>query len=109
MKKTVAIALFSFFSLHADLFAQKEIRVLSPDGHIVFNLAINTGIPVYSVSYNKNLLINKSSLNIQLEGIGMFRQALIARSSAVKEIKETYKLFVGKAGNVKNNYRQVVI
>ena len=44
-----------------------------------------------------------------MEGAGMFRQALISRSSAVKEVKETYKLVVGKAGNVKNNYRQVLI
>jgi alpha-glucosidase len=107
MKKLLLIA--SFFSSHACLYAQKEVRVSSPDGHIVFGLSINAGIPIYSVSYNKNLLIDKSSLNIQMEGAGMFRQALIIRSTAVKEVKETYKLVVGKAGNVKNNYRQVLI
>src|SRR5213079_1717821 len=97
MKRLLLIA--SFFSSYACLYAQKEIRVSSPDGHIVFSLSINAGIPIYSVSYNKSLLIDKSSLNIQIEGVGMFRQALISRSTAAKEIKETYKLVVGKAGN----------
>jgi alpha-glucosidase len=107
MKRLLLIA--GFFSLHLTLFAQKEVRVSSPDGHIVFGLSINAGIPIYSVSHKKNLLIDRSSLNIQIEGIGMFRQASISRSTAVKEVRETYKLVVGKAGNVINNYRQVLI
>ena len=109
MIRSLPILFFVFVSLNQFIFAQEDIRLTSPDGRIVFNLTINTGIPVYSVRFNKNMLIENSSLNIQIEGLGMLRQAVISQSSAIKEIKESYKLIVGKTSTVNDRYRQVII
>jgi alpha-glucosidase len=94
---------------HGLLFAQKDVHLTSPDGRIVFALAINRGIPVYSVAFNKNPLIENSSLNLQVDGLGMLRQAYISQSPAIKEVNETYTLPVGKASRVSNHYRQAII
>jgi alpha-glucosidase len=91
------------------LFAQKEIHLTSPDGRIVFDLEINEGIPVYSVSFNKTVLIEKSTLNLDLEGTGMFQQAWISRPAVYTEVNAKYKLVAGKASVVNNHYRQVII
>ena len=108
MRRSLPILFFTLL-FYGCLFSQKDVRLTSPDGRIVFNLTINTGIPVYSVTFHKNVLIENSSLNIQIEGLGMLRQAVISQSSAIKEIKESYKLIVGKTGTINDRYRQVII
>src|SRR5258706_3702953 len=108
MKKGCFILLFAVLHCRESLFAQKEIRLSSPDGRIVFSLAINKNLPSYSVFFNKNPLIENSTLNLQFEE-GMMRKAIIGQPSAIKEVKETYKLIVGKASAVNNHYRQIII
>src|SRR5215204_703566 len=98
---------FQFFTQHH--FAQNNVRLTSPDGRIDFNLKINEDIPLYSVAFKKNFLIENSSLNLDLEGMGMLRQAFISGSPIYKEVNETYKLIVGKASSVNNHYRQAKI
>jgi alpha-glucosidase len=103
--------LVSFFFLFAPvyLFAQPKIHVTSPDGNIVFDLAIQAGIPVFSIAYKKNKLIENSSINLDIEGLGTFQQAFIDKPPVFKEINENYKLVVGKASVVNNHYHQVTI
>lgn len=108
MKKSLSIFFFSlFFTGH--LFAQRDISLSSPDGYIVFKLNINDGIPVYSITFKKNSLIEKSALNLELEGIGKFQQAFIKGPPVYKEVNENYKLVIGKASSVNDHYRQVII
>ena len=109
MIKSLSILFFVFFSFTQYIFAWKDVRLNSPDGRIVFNLTINKGTPVYSIAFNKNRLIENSSLNLDLEGIGKFQQAFIGNSPATKEVNENYKLRVGKASIVNNHYRRVII
>jgi alpha-glucosidase len=96
-----------FFIPH--LFAQNNIRLTSPDGRIEFILKANEDIPAYSITFKKNLLIENSSLNLDVEGMGMLRQAFIRAPVVNKEVNESYKLIVGKASTIKNHYRQAII
>jgi alpha-glucosidase len=89
--------------------AQNIVRLTSPDGHIEFRLKANEDAPVYSIVFKKKLLIENSSLNLDLEGMGMLKQAFISTPLVKKEVNESYKLIVGKASTVKNHYRQAII
>lgn len=102
-------SLFLLFISPVYLFAQKEVRLQSPDGNIAFTLKINEGRPVYSVGYKKNSLLDNSLLNVDLEGKGMLQKAFIRKPPVLKEVNENYKLVVGKAGTVNNHYHQAVI
>ena len=99
---------FSLFSIEF-LFAQNNVRLTSPDGRINFSMKVNEDIPVYSIAFKKRFLIENSSLNLDLEGMGMLRQAFISTLPVYKEVNESYKLIVGKASTVKNHYRQAII
>jgi alpha-glucosidase len=99
---------FLFLFLPIYLFAQKEVRLNSPDGNIVFTMKLNEDLPVYSITFKKNILIENSSVNLDIEGLGTLQKVVI-NQSAIKEINENYKLVVGKASTVNNHYRQVII
>ncbi len=109
MTHRLLIPFLIFYLLSQQLFAQSAIRLASPDGRMVFNFTIIRGIPVYSISFKEKLLIENSSLNLQLEGEGMLRKAIIIRPAVIKEIKEGYTLTVGKTGRVNDHYRQAII
>src|SRR5688572_21885999 len=109
MRKGLSILFFfSLFSI-GYLFAQNNFRVTSPDGRIQFVLRANEDAPVYSIAFKKRFLIENSSLNLDLEGMGRLRQAFISTPPVYREVNESYKLIVGKASIVKNHYRQAII
>ena len=89
--------------------AQENTQLSSPDGRIVFNFKINNGIPVYSVAFKKNLLIDNSSLVVELDELGRLQKPLITKSPVIKEVKESYRLIVGKASLVNDHYKQITI
>lgn len=105
MRGILLILFFSIFSFN--LRAGSDVRVTSPDGKIVFTLSGYMGLPVYSVAYNKIVLIENSSLKLVLDG--MMKQFFINDAPVYKEINETYRLIVGKASLVKNHYKQAII
>jgi len=87
--------------------AQKAIHISSPGGHISVDLSTITGVPVYSVRFKNNTLIENSSLKLVLDG--MFQQFFVIKSAVYKKVKQNYKLVVGKASLVKDHYRQVTV
>ena len=109
MSIKILILFFIHFLLNPILFGQRAIHLTSPNGTIAFNLRIEQGVPVYSVSFKKNKLIDNSILNLELEDIGKFEQAYIAKEPVYKQAVERYKLIVGKASNINHPYKQVVI
>ncbi|HEV8286836.1 MAG TPA: glycoside hydrolase family 97 protein [Chitinophagaceae bacterium] len=106
LKKAFSL-LCLFFSGY--LFAQKPVRLNSPDGNIVFTLQLHGDLPVYSVAFKKNMLIENSSINLDIEREGMLRKAFIDWPPVFKEVNEKYKLIVGKASIVNSHYRQAII
>src|SRR5688572_11435567 len=107
MEKSLSIVFFFLFLYTG--FSQQPVHVTSPDGRIAFNFEINNGIPVYSISFKKGLLIENSAMNLELEEIGKFINAFVIQKPVVKEVNESYKLIVGKASNVKARYKQATI
>ena len=105
--KIITCICFLFLSNHT--IAQNKILLASPDGNIVFTLSANKTIPVYSIAYKKNILIQQSSLIVDIEGMGLMQKAVINKVTAVKEVNENYELAVGKASLVNNHYRQRII
>ena len=105
--KLITAGTFLFLSLYT--FAQKTMQLSSPDGNIVFTLSANETVPAYSISYKKSIIIQQSSLNVVIEGMGLLQKAVINKVAAIKEVNENYILAVGKASRVNNHYRQTVI
>ncbi len=105
--KIIICVCFLFLSTHT--IAQNKIQLASPDGNIVFTVSANEAVPAYSISYKKNILIQNSSLYLDIEEMGLLQKAFITTSSPVKEINENYTLAVGKASLVNNHYRQTII
>ena len=109
MRKCFSILFFFLFS--STVFAQhhQHVHLESPDGRIVFALEIGNGLPLYSVLFKGNYVIESATLNLEIEGIGKLRKTFYARQSVFKEVNENYKLIVGKSSTVKNHYKQVII
>jgi alpha-glucosidase len=105
MKKILVI--FFFFTNH--LFAQKEVRLTSPDGNILFTLNVHNNVPVYSIKFKENKLIENSSFSLDLGGQGNLEKAIIFQQPVFKEVNETYKLVVGKVSIVNSHYKQVSV
>ena len=109
MRKCLAILIFFSLLSIEFLFAQNNVRLTSPDGRIQFTLRANEDVPAYSIAFKKKFLIENSPININLEGMGMFRQSFISTPAVHKEVNESYQLIVGKASMIKNHYRHTTI
>jgi alpha-glucosidase len=109
MRKNLLIIFFFFFP--NTFFAQGDqyVHLASPDGHIVFAFQIENGLPIYSVLFKGEYVIESASMNLDLDGIGKLREAFPAQPIVFTEVNETYKLIVGKASIVRNHYKQVTI
>ena len=99
---------FFFLFLATSIFAQKEVRLTSPDGNIVFTLNTNKNIATYAIAYQNNFLIKNSKLNLVFEDNGMLKNA-DTHPPVFTEVNENYDLIVGKAKRVNNHYKQVII
>jgi alpha-glucosidase len=95
--------------LQVNLFAQQAINLQSPNGNISFSLRLTVEGPVYSAGFKKKNLIDNSSMAVDLADRGLFTKAILARPPVFTEVNETYKLVVGKASQVNNHYKQVLI
>ena len=95
--------------LTVNLFAQKEIRLTSPDNNIVFTLKLDQGLPAYSIAYQKNLIIKNSTLNLVFEDKSILKKTGNNQSPVFTEVNENYELIVGKVKKVNSHYKQMVI
>ncbi|MDD2797664.1 MAG: glycoside hydrolase family 97 catalytic domain-containing protein [Bacteroidales bacterium] len=87
-----AYFIFSVFGLSLQA---TEMKVISPDKHVVFSLFLKSGILSYSVSLNDSVLIDNSPLGIERED-GTFTQGLSFISSKSDNIDDRYHLKIGK-------------
>ena len=100
---------FCFLFLTSSLFAQKEVRLASPDGNILFTLNFKSDKAFYSVAYQKNTLIKNSALNLVFEDTPVLRNPVSYQPPVFTEVNENYDLVVGKAKRVNNHYKQVIV
>ena len=89
-------------------FAQKAISVSSPDKRIVFQLNLVHQSPEYSITFNKQLLIEHSPLSLQFAD-GLFSKNLTINHPTSSILNETYSLVVGKAKTVVSHCNETII
>ena len=105
--KTVCILLLAVCCA-ASANARRPVRVSSPDGSIRFEAAVQGGVFRYSVSFNNGVLVEPSALGFRFAD-GLFEAHLQLYEVAYKDTTETYKLIVGKAGQVHIQYREALM
>ncbi|OCB68685.1 Glycosyl-hydrolase 97 C-terminal, oligomerisation [Flavobacterium glycines] len=78
--------LLSFFALKA------QSVVKSPDGKLMVSVAVNNGMPTYSVSYNAKTFLEQSPLGLKTN-VGDFTSGLLLGDNVIQnKIDETYEL-----------------
>lgn len=105
MKKILSL---TFFLITLVTSAQKNIRLASPDGSIIFLFHLNAGKAFYNVSYKNNKIINDSKLRLAFAD-GDFENDLRVNKPFYKDSIEDYDLIVGKTKHVHDNYKEVTI
>lgn len=105
----MSILLF-FFQLYftAAPVAQKNISLSSPDGNISYSFGLDTKTPYYSISYKKNVLVDRSPIGLEFDN-GSFQQSLQVLKSLRRDTTEVYELVVGKTSKVTTRYRELLI
>ncbi len=97
----------AFFSIPAS--AQKNIKVSSPDGTIVFAFSLVNKSAQYNVYYKGKILIEKSALSLSFLDGGDFKNNLAVGKTIIADKEEHYELVVGKTRSVNDHYREAII
>ena len=105
--KTIVTCCCVFF--FASVVAQKNVRLSSPDGRIIFSFSMQKNKPTYSVAYNNEVLIQPSSLNLVFEDGAAFDNCVMRQATAFSAATESYKLVVGKTSSVNHPYKKAII
>lgn len=95
--------------ISAPSFAQKTIRLQSPDASIEYIFQIKDHQPVYSVVYKGKNLIKNSALGWSFLEKGSFQNNLKILPVSFSEATEKYELPLGKSSLVNTHYKQVII
>ena len=109
MKKESIYLVLAFFILCAhSLYANKSVRLASPNGKIKFSLVLDKNSPVYSVAFNKQTLIQDSPLTLTFDN-GAFGENVKINKPVFSTKEETYELIVGKAKHIHSLSKEVII
>lgn len=103
------LSLFFGLIITLPVFAQKNIRLKSPDGNIVFSFKLEKNVPVYQVAFKEKTLIGDSKLGFSFKENGDFGTNVKMSKPTFKNVDETYELTVGKTKTVHNVYKEVLI
>ena len=105
------LGVFSFLLLLASSwpgFAQRVVRLKSPDGQLVFSFKLTPQAPRYQVDFHGAALIETSTLGLAFREGGALGAGLVLRQVTRSKTDETYELPVGKNSRVRNHYNQAV-
>lgn len=81
--------LFYAFALLASQALAQSITVTGPDTRLKVDLAVNGGIPLYSVSYDGKTILEKSPLGF-IANTGNFSQGMSLTGQKTSQINKTY-------------------
>jgi len=107
MKKITWIVVL-FVLISSGIYAQKNVKLSSPDGNIKFELKLFDKAPEYTVSYKGKAIIQNSPLIMEFED-GLWGSNLKINKPIHKTLKEDYELIVGKSKKVHSHCNEVVI
>ncbi len=89
--------------------AQKNIRLSSPDGQIVFSFRVTDTGALYNVSFKNKPIITNSPISLNFLETGEFKKNLKPGKPIFREGEENYELITGKSKWVRQPYREVLI
>lgn len=103
------LSFFFLLNITLPLFAQKNIKLSSPDGNIILSFKLTGKAPVYQVAYKGQILINDSKLSLSFKENSDFGTNLKMLESSFNNVDEMYELVAGKTKTVRDRHREVVI
>ncbi|SKD00709.1 Glycosyl-hydrolase 97 C-terminal, oligomerisation [Chitinophaga ginsengisegetis] len=104
MKKTIILMALPIL-LCLQIFATNQIS--SPDGKIAVTVFVdNTGVPRYSVTYNKTTVLEPSPLGIELDGINFSNGLQLTTVSATSTVHDHYNMLSGKKSSIQYEARK---
>lgn len=80
--------------------------VYAPNQNIKLNFFIDNRIPAYQVLYKGEVVVEKSNLQIQLEGIDTTQDVVLLNSSS-SQFDETWKPVLGEVNEIRNQYNEM--
>lgn len=89
--------------------AQRPVRFAAPDGHIQFEFRTNDGLPVYTVSYDKEVIVKSSELSLRFAGDGGFGTGFRIVQVRTQTASADYTLLTGKTSSVHEIYIEASI
>ncbi len=90
------------------LFAQKDIRIASPDSNIIFSFRLSNTSPAYAVAYKGNTIIDYSAISLLFDD-GIFENNLTINKPVFRDTTEDYELVLGKTKKVHTRYRELTL
>ena len=103
MRLFTLLYLFTSFSLCA----QEPLMIASPNGKIVFSFNLINKTPVYSVYFNKKILVEPSNLGLNFADKN-FTKDLELGNPIITDTIIDYELFAGKTKQVHAHFKQAV-
>lgn len=100
--------LLCFVTIAIPAIAQKDIHLTSPNKKIHCNIIYGSDGIFYSVSLNKQVLVDRSSLTLQFSGKDYIKNAKVSKPAFSNSV-EKYTLIIGKTKHVEDAYTQVSI
>src|SRR5665811_161805 len=108
--KKIQIYIFSFLSILSSVcFAQKQVKLKSPDGNIVFSFKLTDKSPLYRVYFNGKILVDDSELSLSFEDTGNFGEGLTMQKPSFRKVDENYELIIGKSSKIRNHYNEMTV
>jgi alpha-glucosidase len=90
------------------LFAQKSIKLSSPDGQILYSFQLKNKTPFYAVSYKKKPIIADSELGLDFLENGKLKNLRMLKP-IFKEGVEEYELPLGRTKQVKDPFKELIV
>jgi alpha-glucosidase len=109
MKILKNVILLIFLIVSVPSYAQRKVKLESPDGRIVFSFKLTANCPVYQLAYEGKTLIADSKLGLSFKEDGDFGKNLKVLKPRYRNMEETYELLVGKVKTVNDKYHEVLI
>ncbi len=90
-------------------FAQKSIRLASPDGNISFTFQLQNRKAIYNVAHKGKSIIDNSALSLSFDDGNFDGSTIQINKPIYREGIEDYQLPVGKASQVRDRFKEVRI
>ncbi len=108
MKFLSKLFFITYLLLSFSVFAQKNIKLASPNGSVIFSFKLINKTAAYRVSFKGKTIVDNSALSLNFEN-GNFENNLKVSNPVYRDTVEDYELVVGKSKKVHEHYKEVTI